>query len=260
MSEVLICPNCGAPLAWKDDHRALQCRHGHSFDRAREGYVNLTIGSRSGETRGDSRASAKSRHEFLSKDYYGCLKQSIAGKMQGTVLDICCGEGYYDDYDGALYGFDLSKEMVRLAARRHREENYHYFVANLAHIPIADESIDTEIHLFAPFHDAEFARVLKPEGKLYSVIPGADHLIEMKQVVYDTPYENDEKAPESHLLTLIDREKVTRKVRIGGEDLRTCFSMTPYYYRTAEKDRRKLDAVDALDLTVSFVILTYQKL
>lgn len=258
MNDVLICPNCGAPLL--EQGRTFRCDNGHSFDRAKEGYVNLTIGSRSGESRGDSRASARSRHEFLDKGYFGSLKTSIAGKMQGTVLDICCGEGYYDDYAGELYGFDLSKEMIRLASRRHKEANYHYFVANLASIPVADGSIDTGIHLFAPFHDREFARVLAADGVLYSVIPGAEHLYEMKQIVYDTPYLNDEKAPESRLLKLTGREKITEKVRMGGEDLRTCFSMTPYYYRTAEKDRRKLDTVDALDLTVSFVILKYQKL
>ena len=31
-------------------------------------------------------------------------------------------------------------------------------------------------HLFAPFHEREFARVLKPGGAIYSVIPGCRHL------------------------------------------------------------------------------------
>lgn len=260
MIPVLLCPNCGKPLSFREDRKAFCCPDGHSFDRAKEGYVNLTVGSRSGDTRGDSRSSARSRHEFLDKGYYGFLKEYIAQKLRGTVLDICCGEGYYDDYAGELYGFDLSKEMVRLAARRHREDNYHYFVANLANIPVAEESIDTAIHLFAPFHDREFSRILKPDGTLYSVIPGAEHLYEMKQVVYDTPYYNDEKAPETERLKLVGQEKIGQRVWMSGDDLRTCFSMTPYYYRTTEKDRRKLDGVDALNLTVSFVVLQYQKL
>ena len=58
-------------------------------------------------------------------------------KLNGTVLDICCGEGYYDEYSGELYGFDISKEMVRLAATSRKEHNY--FVANLAHIPVCDK-------------------------------------------------------------------------------------------------------------------------
>ncbi len=254
---VLICPNCGA--SFREDAHGARCENGHCFDRAKEGYLNLTIGSRSGEGRGDSRASARARHEFLSKGYYSCLRDAVSSKLQGTVLDICCGEGYYDTYDGPFYGFDLSKEMVRLAARRHRAENYHYFVANLAHIPVADGSIDTAIHLFAPFHDAEFSRVLKPDGRLYSVIPGADHLIEMKEQVYETPYRNDEAAPETQRLRLLGRETVKQQVRIGREDLKELFSMTPYYYRTSVENRAKLDRVEQMDLTVHFVILQYGK-
>ncbi|MBQ9067375.1 MAG: methyltransferase domain-containing protein [Clostridia bacterium] len=253
----LICPNCGAEL--EREGRQFRCAAGHSFDCAKEGYVNLLIGSKSGENRGDSRASARARHDFLDRGYYHCLKEAMEERMQGTVLDICCGEGYYDDYPGEFYGFDLSKEMVRLASKRHREDNYQYLVANLSRIPVRDASIDTAIHLFAPFHGPEFSRVLKDDGTLYSVIPGRKHLWELKQVVYDTPYENDEQAPECEELSLVSRETVTDVVSIGREDLKTLFSMTPYYYRTSPEDCARLESVDTLDLTVSFVILAYRK-
>ena len=80
----------------------------------------------------------------------------------------------------------------------------------------------------------------------------------MKQVVYDTPYKNDEQAPEVPQLRLLERETVTDRVTISQEDLKTCFSMTPYYYRTSERDRAKLDRVDEMELTVSFVLLHYR--
>lgn len=287
---ILVCPNCGAALAADDSGHALRCPNGHSFDRAREGYVNLLVGSKSGERRGDSRASARARRAFLSGGCYACLKEAVTPLLRGTVLDICCGEGYYDelpetarhaapggttapdrleqpggtpapDRPAELYGFDISKEMVRLAAGRYRgDAKHHYFVANLASIPVADRSIDTAIHLFAPFNETEFARVLKDDGVLYSVIPGADHLYEMKQIVYDTPYYNDEQAPEvTDRLKLVNRRKVSSVVHMPGGELKTLFSMTPYYYRTSETDRQKLDAVEELDLTVSFVLLEYRK-
>ena len=101
-----------------------------------------------------------------------------------------------------------------------------YFVANLSQIPIEDKSIDTAVHLFAPFNDREFARILKDDGNLYSVIPGENHLIEMKELLYDVPYKNDEKAPDSKLLQLVEREKVSEKVHISSEDLFELFSMT----------------------------------
>lgn len=278
---VLICPNCGVPLMHLPEARVYRCENGHSFDCAKEGYVNLMVGSRSGENRGDSKASARARHNFLNRGYYGCLKQAMEERLHGTVLDICCGEGYYDiplpESVEEFYGFDLSKEMVRLAAKRAKaaevamtacaagaetpgsaSAQITFFVGNLAHIPVRDHSVDVAMHLFAPFHAEEFSRVLKPDGVLYSVIPGENHLFELKKVVYDTPYQNDEQAPEAESLRLVSRTKVSETVTVPRGDLQTLFSMTPYYYRSSSDDRAKLERVDSLDLTVEFVILEYR--
>ena len=219
--------------------------------------MNLLIGSKSGDKIGDSRESARARHTLLDKGYYHCLKDYITSKMQGTVLDICCGEGYYDEYNGTLYGFDISKEMVRLAAKRNKNNNY--FVANMAVIPIESESIDTAIHLFAPFNEKEFSRLLKRDGRLYSVIGGENHLWELKKILYDKPYKNDEKPPLTNELTLLSKTKITDRVTIGNEDLKTLFSMTPYFYRTSAEDKLKLENTGEIQLTVEFVVLEYKK-
>ena len=252
---LLICPKCGKELEQRNN--TMRCPDNHCYDMAREGYVNLLLTTKSGNKIGDSKESARARHGILAKDYYICLKDAITEKMRGTVLDICCGEGYYDEYDGLLYGFDISKEMVRLASKSHSE--HHYFVANLANIPIRDNSIDTAIHLFAPFNDKEFARVLKEDGVLYSVIPGENHLYEMKEILYDIPYKNDEQAPAGTHLILTDRERIRDTVSITGDDLKQLFAMTPYYYHTGEVAKHRLDNADTIRLTVDFVILTYKK-
>ena len=260
---ILVCPVCGESLVTDSVKDPFFCANGHSFDTSKEGYVNLVTGSKSGENRGDSRDSARARHALLEKGYYSILRDAITERMHGVVLDICCGEGYYDSlYEGDLYGFDLSKEMVRLAAKRAKSQcqPHTYFVANLAKIPVADKSIDVGIHLFAPFNEAEFSRILKDNGVLYSVIPGENHLFEMKEIVYDTPYKNDEEPPKTgEYLHLVRSTRVTDKVNITGEDLKTLFSMTPYYYRTSEADRAKLDGIGSISLTVDFVILEYRR-
>lgn len=252
---ILICPVCKNTLTKQGN--SLKCVNNHSFDFAKEGYVNLLLGSKSGDKKGDSKDSARARHLLLNKGYYTCLKNYLGKKLNATVLDICCGEGYYDDYNGELYGFDISKEMIRLAAKR--KNGGKYFVANMASIPVADESIDTAVHLFAPFNEKEFFRVLKQDGTLYSVAGGENHLWQMKELIYDTPYKNDEKPPETQLFTLTSKTKVTDTVKISREDLKTLFSMTPYFYRTSEKDKAKLDAVEFMDLTVEFIIFEYKK-
>lgn len=177
--------------------------------------------------------------------------------MSGTVLDICCGEGYYDDYNGELYGFDISKEMIRLASKGNKAN--HYFVANLSSIPIKNESVDTALHLFAPFNEKEFSRVLKSDGTLYSVVGGENHLWEMKEIIYDKPYKNDEKPPETKNLKFVSKTKITDKIKISGDDLKILFSMTPYFYRTSDTDKAKLNHVQEIDLTVEFIVFEYKK-
>lgn len=253
---ILICPVCGKELSRQE--KRLCCESGHSFDFAKEGYVNLLTGSKSGSKTGDSKESARARHEFLQKGYFAFLKDEIAKRLSGTVLDICCGEGYYDDYNGKLYGFDLSKEMARLAAKRKNGGNY--FVANLKAIPVKSGSIDTAIHIFAPFNAAEFSRVLKKGGRLYSVVPAPDHLFELKKLIYETPYLNDENYPDGNGLRLISKQKISRTANFKQEDIKTLFAMTPYYYHTPKEGAERINSVDSLNITLAFTVLEYKKI
>ena len=260
---MLICPVCAKPLAFSD-HTA-RCEKGHSFDIAKEGYVNLLRSSKSGDKIGDDKFSARSRRDFLNKGYYAPLKDALCvifSDKQGKLLDICCGEGYYTSALGEnpnleVYGFDIAREMVRLAAKRGRGT---YFVANMASIPVEDETFDYAVHLFAPFNEMEFARILKPGGSFFTVVPGKDHLFGLKQAIYDTPYHNDEKLPDTTLLQLADIRKVIANITLQcSEDIESVFRMTPYYFHTSDADRGKLKAYDALATPIEFVIAHYVK-
>ena len=131
---MLLCPVCHEPLV--DDERGAACAGGHRFDRAREGYLYLLRSSKSGDSMGDPKSQARSRRDFLNRGYYAPLRDAMVELVRErvseraastgtpvTLLDICCGEGYYTSAMGAVpgadaYGFDLGKEMVRLAAKR----------------------------------------------------------------------------------------------------------------------------------------------
>ncbi len=260
---MLICPVCGKELMFFD--RRAACPMGHSFDLAREGYVNLLRSTKSGDLMGDNKFSARARRDFLNKGYYASLQNTLCDifrEKQGTVLDICCGEGYYTAALGRnenlqVFGFDISREMVRLAAKRGFGT---YFVANMAAIPVAQESMDYGIHLFAPFIEEAFLRVLKPGGRLFTVIPGRKHLWGLKQALYDTPYENDEILPETKALRLISVQKVTDQITLAcQEDIQAVFQMTPYYFHTSLTDKAKLEKLDTLQTPVEFVIGEYEK-
>ena len=81
----------------------------------------------------------------------------------------------------------------------------------------------------------------------------------MKNIIYDTPYKNDEKPPETKLFSLISKTKVTDKIRISENELKELFSMTPYFYRTSQENKDRLNGIGEIMLTVDFVILEYKK-
>lgn len=112
---MLLCPVCHEPLV--DDERGAVCAGGHRFDRAREGYLYLLRSSKSGDSMGDPKSQARSRRDFLNRGYYAPLRDAMvelvrkqasgrAASTNGpmTLLDICCGEGYYTSAMGAVPG------------------------------------------------------------------------------------------------------------------------------------------------------------
>lgn len=269
---MLICPVCSEALELSE--RGAACPRGHRFDRAREGYLYLLRSSKKGDAMGDPKEQARSRRDFLNRGYYAPLRDELVrivgdlaaeglerGAAPLSLLDICCGEGYYTSAMGAVpgveaYGFDLGKEMVRLAAKRGGAE---YFVANLKSIPVPDGSIDIATHLFAPFNEREFARVLAPEGTLLSVVPGARHLFGLKEVLYDEPYLNDERLPATEELELMGTHRVQASIDlVTPEDIEAVFRMTPYYFRTPRAGRERLAALSTLSTPIEFVIAAYR--
>lgn len=260
---LLRCPVCEDRL--ENSYKVLRCGNGHSFDIAKEGYVNLLRAGRDGKLIGDNPLSCRSRRDFLNRGYYAPLRdrlKDIFSDRRGSLLDICCGEGYYTSGLGEnpnldIYGFDISKETVRLAAKR---GNGIYFVANMTRLPLPDGCFDYATHLFAPFCAPEFARVMKKDGLLYTVIPGAKHLWGLKSLLYDTPYENPEKLPETEEFETVGREELTfDTVFESADDINAVFRMTPYFFHTSRSDKAKLDGIDRLETRVSFIIGALRK-
>ncbi len=261
---MLICPVCGKTLVRNE--KSYVCTDNHSFDTAKEGYVNLLSGKhKAGELIGDNRDMAKARRLFLEKGHYDFLAEALCEKIKkdSVVLDISCGEGYYTDFfrrstGASVYGFDISKEMIKLAAKKYKEVTF--FVANIARIPVADESVDTAIQICAPFSEKEFARILKKDGCLYSVVPAKRHLWGLKEFLYEKPYENNEDDTEYEFLRKESEETVSSFVTLrGSEEIMSLFAMTPYYYKTSEKDKIRLSQADKIETQLEFVIRKFVK-
>ena len=180
----LRCPVCGQKLARTGD-QALRCGQGHSFDIARQGYVNLTAG-RSPHP-GDSAEMVADRAAFLAEGHYDFIALALAETVRaedGLVLDAGTGTGDYlarvlDAHPATTgLGLDVSKPALRRAARVHPRAG-----AALADLwrplPLADASVVALLNVFAPRNGPEFHRVLRPDGLLLVVTPAQDHLKEL---------------------------------------------------------------------------------
>lgn len=264
----LLCPVCS--LALHREAGSMRCENNHCFDFAKEGYLNLLTGNKKkGSETGDNKDMALSRRSFLSKGYFDTLLNAVDDLFcslhneNAAILDICCGEGYYSAElkkrhpQADIIGFDLSKEMIRLAAKR--KSGNTYIVANLFRIPLPDNSIDFAFHLFAPFGEEEFLRVLKPGGILVTAVAGENHLWQMKEVLYEKPYKNDEKPPHT-TLPFTEKQRADGRILLdNNEDIFSMFKMTPYFYHTPSEGIDKLAQVPQLETEISFALYIYKK-
>ena len=92
------------------------------------------------------------------------------------------------------------------------------------------------------------------------VIPGAEHLWEMKQIIYDTPYKNEVRPYELDGFSLVSKKSVRYNITLDSqEDIWSLFTMTPYYYRTGKEQQQRLMSAGHVDTTADFEILTYRK-
>ncbi|WP_211881051.1 methyltransferase domain-containing protein [Pseudarthrobacter albicanus] len=190
----LLCPVCRSPLgAGGGRPRTLVCPAGHSFDAARQGYFNFLVGKGT-VFEADAADMVAARFHFLSAGHYRPLAEAVtdisapalAGAFTGsgaTVLDAGTGTGHYlrtllDRFPAAAVGLDISKFALRRAARMNPE------AVNLVGdvwqpLPVADGAVDVVTVVFAPRNAAEFARVLRPGGRLVVVTPRPGHLAEV---------------------------------------------------------------------------------
>lgn len=263
------CPICSGAL-YQGSH-VWTCPQGHSFDVARQGYVNLLpVTQKHALHPGDTREQVTARRAFLDGRFYAPLALSVCQAAQNwapqapQILDVGCGEGYYsvqvaDCLPGAaLTGLDISKEAVRFAAGRYRRACW--LCGTAAHLPFPDESFDLLLCLFAPAAPEEFARVLRPGGVLLHALAAQDHLLALKQVIYPTLLHRDKNLqPDFPGFRLLERKTVAFSLTVSGAQIQNLLAMTPHYWRITQAGAQRLSALQTLSDRASMVLLTYER-
>lgn len=242
------------------------CPNRHTFDLAKEGYVNLLpVQKKKKIDPGDNQLMVKSREDFLSKGYFDDLAYFIADLVSKhnvqTLLDIGCGTGYYirkikERFSLQACGIDISKHAVKMAASK--DKTSLYSVSSAFDLPFADRSFDVMLNIFAPKAGKEYARVLKDDGVLIEVVPSTEHLLELKEQLYSSVRVNEQKAP-IEPFTLQESFTVKyKKIVETGEDLLNLSRMTPYWYKTEQSALDRLATLSNLPVTFDFSVRVWK--
>ena len=264
----LICPLCENDLSKTD--KTYLCSRGHSFDIARQGYVNLrTVQQKHSLAPGDTREQVLSRRSFLEEGHYAPICQALieaatALEVTGPILDIGCGEGYYSSrlaeaLGAELTGLDISKEAVRCAAAKYKNANW--FCATASHIPLNDHSAQLITSLFALTLPEEFKRVLKEDGYYFQVLAAQDHLLGLKSIIYpELKLREKDSVPTLSGFELVKSIPIRFTFTVEGAQVQNLLSMTPHVYRISKEGAQRLAQTTSLTDTASCVLNIYRPL
>lgn len=266
--ESFRCPICN--LALYLDGKSLKCENKHSFDIAKQGYTNLLMNSKKQKLY--DKSSFENRRLILESGFYDHILKEIVDFIDknqiNKILDIGCGEGYYSNCinqmsskDLDIYSFDISKDSIVLASKGDNSNSVKYFVSDLADIAIQDSSIDCILDIFSPANYKEFKRILKNDAFLLKVIPGENHLKEIREKVKDKLnkeiYSNLEiiKCFEESF-QILDHKKTSATYKLSSKERDSLIHMTPLLFNI---DTDEIDWSDVRDITIDAEILIAKK-
>jgi 23S rRNA (guanine745-N1)-methyltransferase len=284
MISILQCPVC-RELTLRSE-TGCQCANKHTFDAARQGYVNFLLAHKKNSREpGDNRGMIQSRRRFLDRGHYDRVSDGINEAIIGTlqrsdragvsnVLDAGCGEGFYlnrltaslssggrDSSVFNYFGVDISKYAVQQATQRDRTMNW--FVASIIDLPFTKASLDIVLNVFSPVNFPEFARILNDSGKLVIAHPGPRHLNGLREVIYPVAREHDESDMVEQAKGLFSLSKRTRvNYQLGltrSGEIMDLLAMTPYYWNIDLSTRSRMEALDRLTLDVDVMISVFSK-
>lgn len=268
----LVCPRCGERLGRKEN--VFQCGGGHSYDIAREGYVNLLLANQKATLLpGDTKEMVLSRRAFLSVGYYQPLSDRIISLARASVretavagiLDAGCGQGYYlhrlteaFSPGGDSYGLDISKEAVKLGAAKHKASQF--LVASIHQkLPFASCSLDVVLNVFAPRNPPEFARVLRPSGVALVVVPAEGHLAALHDTLRLPRIDGDKErravADFDGALVLDHSEAIRYRRLLPPEDVLHLVQMTPTFWHLSSEVRAGMSDLPSLEIEFAFTLI-----
>lgn len=272
---IIVCPSCKA-LLLTNNLGQFQCPSGHSFDLAKEGYLNLLLANKKKSIApGDNKLMIEARRAFLKEGYYDPLVLQINDAIRSLniissnlkILDIACGEGYYTEHvlnsifgkSSEIIGLDISKYAIRRAAKKYTDPLF--VVGSAFDLPILDHTLDLILSIFGPVDAASFSKVLDKNGFLVCVTAGENHLKELALLIYDQfrPHKQSLISKLDSHFELLSNESLIFELDLNLTlHIIDLLKMTPYYYNCSEERMENILKITSLKLTCDFNISIFK--
>ena len=275
---ILTCPVCALSLLPYEKFYA--CENKHTFDKAKQGYVNLLLSNQKKTLDpGDNKEMVKSRIDFLKQDHYlpivETINHTILENLQmmnvahPNVVDLGCGVGYYlsklkqtlaPTFPNTTYwGADISKEAIQCANQQ--DKAISWLVCSSKNLPFAPQSVDIILSVFAPLYNEEIQRVLSPNGKIFVVTPGRNHLFELRRFLFDELKEiDDEKLLQKTegCFTLEGSIPIQATIELNSsQEIEDLLKMTPFYWRSSKIKKDVLVSQESLSVTIDVTLWVF---
>ena len=268
---VLRCPHCAASI--KIDAGVAKCDAGHSFDIARQGYVNF-LTNQTFIKNADSAAMVEARRKMQARPYFQNLAQQLAQVCEGLCRDISVpviiepggGTGFYARAatqvasSSVAISFDISVHAAKVCARQSNR-----IAAVVADVwqpwPIGENSADIVLSVFSPRNFAETERVLHSGGTLIVVAPEDHHLVELRSRFDALNIQHDKSETISALLgnfTKIERFVHQSTELLDGQAMYETLLSGPNGHHLQPKDMEAILQSEPLDVTHSVSISVWK--
>ncbi len=266
------CPLCESEMKVVD-LKSLICSNNHTYDFAKQGYINLMTQQSNSHY---SKELFESRKNIINDtNLYAEMHRVISNVIKENmdisrnpilIVDLGCGEGSHlqriiDECESDAItgvGLDIAKEGVVAAAKSY--ENPIWLVGDLAKSPLADYSLHVILNILSPSNYKEFKRMLVHDGLVIKVVPGSHYLKEVREALYERTEKKDYKNDETISLfkehfKLIHNINLNYTKILNKEELLNLVRMTPLAWSGDQDRLNAFSNQNSAEITIDLEIL-----
>ncbi|AJI20091.1 methyltransferase domain-containing protein (plasmid) [Priestia megaterium] len=266
------CPFCENSMRVVND-RSLICAKKHTFDFAKQGYVNLLPRPSNSHY---TKELFEARHKIIMEsNLYTSMHKTITKMIKEhmdvainpfTVLDLGCGEGSHlqkivDECKSPAItgiGLDISKESIIMASKKYKDSIW--LIGDLAKSPLVDESVHVILNIFSPSNYKEFKRTLVQDGLVIKIVPRPNYLKELREFLFNKTekeiYRNDKIVSlfKKHFY-LLDVFSLSYTMNLNQAELKNLVQMTPLAWSSDKGRINTYINQDSAEVTIDLDIL-----